>query len=310
MNNHFLISYDAAGVALEAIEPAVIAGLGPDVLFLAHGWLNDRQTAAQLFESYAALLAPMPVIGVLWPSLPKLLGSNAQGVVKATWQASSYYAMKERAGMVGAAGLAPLLCRLYFDYPGLRIHLAGHSFGARLVTAAAAAQPGPSIQSMTLIQAAFSQYAFSYKVPGYAKSGAFRTILDHSLVRGPILVTHSCRDIAVGAAYPIASLLRRQNASRIGGATDPYGGLGRNGAQALERGECASVRIGDPLPLRFPVININCDSLIRSHTDIHHPEIAAAIRAAAAGPYPPRPAVPALQRPSPVADEFLGKSSP
>ena len=43
---------------------------------------------------------------------------------------TTFYAMKERSAVVGAAGLAPLLGAI--ARPGLRLHLAGHSFGARL----------------------------------------------------------------------------------------------------------------------------------------------------------------------------------
>lgn len=46
--------------------------------------------------------------------------------------------MKERAGLVGQVGLNPLLRSLQAALPAVRLHLAGHSFGGRLVTAAVA----------------------------------------------------------------------------------------------------------------------------------------------------------------------------
>ena len=50
--------------------------------------------------------------------------------------------MKNRAGTVGRVGLGPVLGRLP---AGVRAHLAGHSFGARLVSFALAGLPaGPS----------------------------------------------------------------------------------------------------------------------------------------------------------------------
>ena len=48
----------------------------------------------------------------------------------------AYYEMKKRAGTVGQKGVAPLLDRLADHVQ--RIHLVGHSFGCRVVTAAAA----------------------------------------------------------------------------------------------------------------------------------------------------------------------------
>ena len=45
----------------------------------------------------------------------------------------SYYEMKNRAGVVGQNGLGPLLASLSGPDGPPRIHLMGHSFGARLV---------------------------------------------------------------------------------------------------------------------------------------------------------------------------------
>ena len=45
----------------------------------------------------------------------------------------SYYEMKNRAGLVGQQGLGPLLANLAGPGGAPRIHLIGHSFGARLV---------------------------------------------------------------------------------------------------------------------------------------------------------------------------------
>jgi hypothetical protein len=54
---------------------------------------------------------------------------------------ATYYQMKSRAGTVGRVGVTPLLGRLRTAQPTLRLHLVGHSFGARLVSAAAAMLP-------------------------------------------------------------------------------------------------------------------------------------------------------------------------
>ena len=77
---------------------------------------------------------------------------------------ATYYQMKERAGKVGAGGLNPLLRDLRAAAPELRIHLVGHSFGGRLVTAAALGRAGSedvAPASMTLLQAAFSHNGFA-----------------------------------------------------------------------------------------------------------------------------------------------------
>ncbi|MEO6320155.1 MAG: hypothetical protein ABIR56_05800 [Polaromonas sp.] len=55
---------------------------------------------------------------------------------------TTYYQMKERAGAIGQGGLNPQLAQLQNRFPALKIHLIGHSFGGRLVTATAA---GPDV---------------------------------------------------------------------------------------------------------------------------------------------------------------------
>jgi len=280
----FKLVFDASGkvtdlAARDAFLGALQTNAHRDVLFVAHGWLNDTASANQLFTHFARGLSDMPVCGVFWPSHPLAQAPNAQGIVRAGIEMTSYYVMKERAAEVGAGGLAPFLRALRRSLPDTRIHLAGHSFGARLVTAAAAASiednAAACIQSMTLIQAAFSQFSF-------APEGAYRAVLERRLVNGPIAVTHSKHDLAVGQAYPVASLLRHQNASAIGGPNDPYGGLGRNGAQHLTPAECIHLNLGDMLSLRqylgHPVINLNADTIVRNHSDIYHREILDTIR--------------------------------
>ena len=50
-------------------------------------------------------------------------------------------------------------------------------------------------------------------------------------IKGPLIITHTTSDKAVGMAYPLASLLAGQNASALGDKNSVYGGIGRNGAQ-------------------------------------------------------------------------------
>jgi hypothetical protein len=50
-------------------------------------------------------------------------------------------------------------------------------------------------------------------------------------VRGPILITRTRNDKAVGIAYPIASRINGVTAAALGDANDKFGGLGCNGTQ-------------------------------------------------------------------------------
>jgi hypothetical protein len=142
---------------------------------------------------------------------------------------ATYYVMKDRAGRVGR-GLADVLERIRRERPDLVLHLVGHSFGARVVTSAAhAATLEPPVASLTLLQAAFSHNGFAVPHDG-RPTGAFRGVLTEHKVSGPIVVTCTRNDRAVGVAYPLASRIARQNNAGLGDRNDPYGGLGRNGA--------------------------------------------------------------------------------
>lgn len=199
---------------------------------------------------------------------------------------STYYLMKERAATVGRRGLNGILRQLRALRPGLRLHLIGHSFGARVVTAAAdgpAGQAPVAVDSLALLQAAFSHNSFAVKFDG-SRDGGFRSVVSGEKVRGPILITHTVNDRAVGVAYPLASRLAGQDASRLGDATDRFGALGRNGAQHTpERVPGTLLPVGGTYRFeRARIYNLHADQVIRDHSDIAHPEVAFAVLTAVA----------------------------
>jgi hypothetical protein len=187
--------------------------------------------------------------------------------------------MKRRASLVAQTGLAPVLAEVV--RPGQRLHLIGHSFGARLVTATAAAPLCPAVTSISLLQGAFSHYAFAKDwQPG--SDGAFRAAIAPGHLLGPMIVTHTRNDHAVGLAYALASRLARQTASGIGDADSPYGGLGSNGA--LRTPEAIA---GELLPaaatyrfLAGRIHNLLADDYIKGHSDITGIEVANAVLSA------------------------------
>jgi hypothetical protein len=138
--------------------------------------------------------------------------------------------MKKRAGTVGQNGVGPMIDRLANKVE--RIHLVGHSFGGRVVTAASMASTTDKLQTMSLLQTAFSHNGFSRSMNGF-----FRSVVDKKRVKGPILVTYTPNDRAVGIAYPTASRLSGTVASAFGDKDDKFGGLGRNGAQKMQQDE-------------------------------------------------------------------------
>lgn len=156
--------------------------------------------------------------------------SKVSNAVTNLMNLTTYFEMKKRAGTVGKAGVAPLLDKLAGQVE--RIHLVGHSFGGRVVTAAAANSATKKLHSMGLLQAAFSHNGFSK-----SKKGFFRSVVDNKRVNGPIFITHTKNDKAVGLAYPAASRINNDQTLGFGGADDPFGGIGSNGAQQMEPGE-------------------------------------------------------------------------
>ncbi len=255
---------------------------------ICHGWNAEMNEARDIyqdfFNQFCRIVTPerCAVLGILWPSEkyadPALTPGGAAGLgarIDEVRRLLTYRTMKHRASLVGRRAVAPVLDRIQAALPGIRVHLIGHSFGARVITAAAAVC-GKPVASMTLLQAAFSHYSF-------APEGAFRNVISERKCSGPILITHSVRDQALGFCYPIASRMLRQNASGLGGPNDRYGALGRNGA--LHTPEAS---FGDLLPegasYSFApgrIFNLCADRIIRAHDDIVHPETAWASIAAA-----------------------------
>jgi len=212
--------------------------------------------------------------------------SGVQAAARRIANFATYYQMKSRAGTVGSKGAGEMLAKIRSAAPQIRIHLAGHSFGGRLVTAAAnALPPNTGRVTMSLLQAAFSHNGLS---GGFGDSGTdkgfFRSVISEKRISGPIIITHTKNDKAVGIAYPIASRIAGQNAAALGDQNDPYGGMGRNGAQHTDEadnvatlglpGTNYSFRVGG-------VHNILAD-IIADHSDVTRIEVAYAMLTAAA----------------------------
>jgi hypothetical protein len=199
---------------------------------------------------------------------------------------TTYYQMKERAGVIGMGGVYQVLQRIKAAHPDVRLHLAGHSFGGRLVTAAATGpggQPPVQVSTVTLLQAAYSHYGLAEHYEGN-KNGLFRRMLTDGNVSGPVLITHSVNDKAVGLAYPLASLIAGQVGAGIGDKNDRYGGLGRNGAQKTPEASDGTL-LDDAHAYAFAarkIYNLNGDEIIMGHSDICKDQVADAMLTAIA----------------------------
>lgn len=235
-----------------------------------------------VLEQLAVPEAPSPLADA---GLGGLLGGILGGGLNLL-NYTTFYAMKERSAVVGMAGLAPLLCAI--TRPGLRLHLAGHSFGARLVSAATKALPaGCTVASMALLQGAFSHFGFAadwdLDTPG-AQPGLFRSDVADQRVTGPVLITHTANDLAVGIAYAVASRLANQIDTGIGGPDDRYGGLGCNGALRTDEAVPGTLLgVGGIYPWQpHRPHNLLADAFIADHSDVKGHEVAYALLSAAA----------------------------
>jgi hypothetical protein len=203
----------------------------------------------------------------------------------------TYFEMKKRAGVVGKDGLGPVLGRLAAAAPDLRIHLLGHSFGARLVSFALAGLPDPGaspVRSLYLLQGAFSHFAFADALPDDpGRAGALKGMA--SRVGGPLVASFSVHDLAVGKLYPLASLSSRDDAAAVEDLLFRWGGIGFDGAQAVQAAEVDLGPVGASYPFqpgRF--LNLNSGAIVNrggppagAHSDIFHPELVWAGLAAA-----------------------------
>ncbi|MFI9204562.1 serine-threonine protein kinase [Streptomyces sp. NPDC053048] len=246
-----------------ADEPARVCGRFADALATAEP--AGAETAAARAEFFGDLRKR------LWSGALELL---RQG---------SYWEMKRRAGVVGRAGLGPVLELLAGDRAGPRVHLVGHSFGARLMAFALGALPErtESVRSLTMLQGAFSHYAFAPRLPfDNGRGGALKGL--HERVRGPVVCCHSRHDQALSLLYPLASRVSGDSASAFGLDDARWGAMGHDGVQAVEgTGTLQLARaLQGPLP-ESGCVNVDVAAVVRrggpptgAHSDICHGELA------------------------------------
>ncbi|MFE0509829.1 serine-threonine protein kinase [Streptomyces sp. NPDC058964] len=207
---------------------------------------------------------------------------------------ATYYAMKRRAGTVGERGLGPVIGQLAGTAPRVRVHLVGHSFGGRLVSFALRGLPEGvrTVKSVTLLQGAFSHYAFSARLPHDQHAGG---VLQgqQNRIDGPLVCCFSSHDSALGTFYPLASRMADEDDSFAGvdigrmlGAR--WGAMGHDGVQAVPgtRGLDLAGALRGPLPTSG-CVNVDAAAVVRrggpptgAHSDIVHPELARVVLAA------------------------------
>jgi hypothetical protein len=248
-------------------------------------------STAAVCEEFARALAGMDSPGAVAEfALP-----NPWKGAKELLRQATYYAMKRRAGTVGERGLGAVLGRLAEAAPGVRVHLVGHSFGARLVSFALRGLPKGvrTVKSVTLLQGAFSHYAFAERLPHDPRSsGALHG--GQNRIDGPLVCCYSHFDSALGTLYPLASRMAgdaRSVAAALGAdglLGTKWGAVGHDGVQEVP--DTVKLSLGEALETTLPLtgcVNVDAAAVVKAgwppvgaHNDICHPQLARIVLAA------------------------------
>jgi hypothetical protein len=205
----------------------------------------------------------------------------------------SVYQMKDRAGVVGAHGVASLVRDLLAAAASARVHAIGHSYGCKVMLSAVCAPPPlpRPLNSLLLLQPAVSHLCFAELIPRSGNPGGYRIAFER--VHAPILSTYSGKDFALHDTFHLA--LRRDSdlgEQDIGIAADTDTTAGKPPSNFAALGGYGPRRAGqrliDPLPAAgdaYPAFGVGeavigldgSQSLIGSHGDITSPATAWAL---------------------------------
>ncbi len=264
------------------------------------GQVEDQGETALLLapDPKAAYLATAAKFGSVAP------GSSTQGLgdwfatalngAKDALRVLSYNTMKARAGVIGRTGLGPLLADLHRGSPSLRVHLVGHSFGARLVSFALSGVGTPDqspVASLTLVQGAFSHWSFAHAQDNpFGEAGALNAFVDR--VHGPLVATYTTFDWALGRWYPKASFLAQQDSeSSDAGRWDAIGADGFLAVNPAVDTTADASGTTDRAFVAGTFCRVNAAAIINNtdgqafagaHSDIYKPAIGRLVAAAAA----------------------------
>lgn len=208
----------------------------------------------------------------------------------------SYWTMKKRARSIGEGGMHSFLKDVQNASP-TRVHLMGHSFGTIVVSGmlggpnAKGRLPRP-VDSVALVQGAVSLWCYASAIPlGAGGTGYFNPVLGDHKVSGPMIVTRSKHDSAVGVFYPLASQVKG-SASFDPVSLPKFGAIGAFGIQGIADGVRNELKMlaadGSYSLEKGKVYNLESSQFIAkkegpsgAHSDIAGPEVAHAIWAAA-----------------------------
>lgn len=252
---------------------------------------ESAPTAADLLASADALDTPEPdydAIGSVTTG-STATGPAAAGGIGGLFRALdprnllkpfTVWQMKDRAGKIGAAGVAPLLNDLLTSSDQTaRVHLLGHSYGCKVVMTAACKmqQTARKVESALLMQPAISQYAFAESVPERNVPGGFHSA--RARVRQPITATFSAHDKPLHDMFHL-SVRRHDDLGELqfAGAESPskFAAMGGYGPRATAGAEIIPIRnpgAAYTLPPAPAVIGIDGSRVIDGHGGILNDDV-------------------------------------
>ena len=170
---------------------------------------------------------------------------------------------------------------------------------------------GVKPESLTLLLAAFSAFAFAPEVPGFDRPGFYCRVLAERRVAGPIAVLRSDHDQALSTLYGALNIdvdrhgrprAQVPKSGRAGyrAATVAASALGAVGARGVGAPELDLLDVQQTGIPSYPIVNVDgsrvvkaSDFLLGAHRDIFHREVATLVAMAAGllvgGPDGPRP---------------------
>jgi hypothetical protein len=241
----------------EGAEPAAFSGSAKEI---ASRWRNRPEVRAEL---------SLP--GVFSPKKWLNFGN-----------AFTFWMMKERAGTVGAIGLHDVIKALQpLRGPNRRVHLIGHSFGGKVVTASLTGTGGPAnrVDTLVILQGAFSQFAFAtrdeIRTAGVSvdRDGLYRAVLGSRLVSSPIIVTYSSADLPNRVLYPAGVAL--VNDVTEAARAPRYGSLGAQGIRGAPSTllTLAVQKLSDIESASPRAVSVDASGVILNHSDLIKPAV-------------------------------------
>ena len=228
------------------------------------------------------------------------LGSSILDKALEPLRVLSFWKMKECARQIGETAGFNLLKQLQETATEtVRFHLMGHSFGCIVVSSTLNGPKGTGtlvrpLDSLVLAQGAVSLWSYCAKI-SYERNrpGYFHGLIAEGKVAGPIVVTYSDYDYAVGRMYPWAGRVALSSVDFAPGQLPKYGGIGSFGIAGDDLGTENIYMLPTDGRYQFKpgtIYNLESSQFIcdvtagrttGAHNDIYKPEVAHAFWCAA-----------------------------